>query len=97
MANHKNQKNPLFDLCKVLDTDYIEYGGKIFRGTDPDYNYLDCSCGCKFFVPLYNEDNKGPDFDYGVCTNTKSKRCGLLTFEHQAGYGCFQAGEYSII
>ena len=80
----------LLDLCKVLDTDYSDHGGKIRRYSDPDYNYNDCSSGCKHFVPLYNQKYRDADFDFGVCTNKRSKRCGLLTFEHQAGYGCFE-------
>jgi hypothetical protein len=43
----------------------------------------DCSSGCKFFAEL--EGKVG--YDWGVCTNPKSHRCGLLTFEHQ---GCPQ-------
>ena len=87
MKSHKN--NSLLDICKILDTDYINYGGKISRA-DPDADYNDCSCGCNYFIPLYNEKYRDADMDYGVCTNKKSKRCGLLTFEHQAGYGCFE-------
>lgn len=84
-----NRDQSLLDLCKILDTDYIDYGGKISRA-DPSYNYNDCSCGCMHFIPLYNEKYKDADMDFGVCTNKKSKRCGLLTFEHQAGFGCFE-------
>jgi hypothetical protein len=75
----------LLDLCKILDTDYSDYGGKIRRHSDPDYNYSDCSGGCKHFIPLYNQKYRDADVDFGVCTNKRSKRCGLLTFEHQAG------------
>jgi hypothetical protein len=82
--------NLLLDACKTLDTDYVDYGGKITRWADPDNNYLDCSCGCKFFNPLYNNKYDGADMDFGVCLNSKSKRYGLLTFEHQAGFGCFE-------
>jgi hypothetical protein len=82
--------NLLLDACKTLDTDYVDYGGKITRWADPDNNYLDCSCGCKFFNPLYNNKYDGADMDFGVCLNAKSKRYGLLTFEHQAGFGCFE-------
>jgi hypothetical protein len=82
--------NLLFNACKILDTDYVDYGGKITRWADPDNNYLDCSCGCKFFNPLYNNRYDGADMDFGVCLNPKSKRYGLLTFEHQAGFGCFE-------
>ena len=86
MINHENLKK----ACKILDTDYIDYGGKISRWVDPTADYNDCSCGCKHFVPLYDEKYKGPSIDFGVCTNAKSRRYGLLTFEHQAGYGCFE-------
>jgi len=84
----------LRSLCTILDTDYSDYGGKITRWLDPDYDYADCSRGCMYFIPLHNEENKGPDFDFGVCTNPKSKRCGLLTYERQAGYGCFVSEIY---
>jgi len=84
-----NRDQSLLDLCKILDTDYIDYGGKISRWVDT-YNRNDCSCGCKHFIPLYNEKYKDADMDFGVCANKKSKRCGLLTFEHQAGFGCFE-------
>lgn len=87
----KSKKDdPLLKACKILDTDYSDYGGKITRWLDPDLNYPDCSCGCKYFIPLYNEKEKDADLDFGVCINKKSKRYGLLTFEHQAGFGCFE-------
>jgi len=86
----KKPENTLLDFCKVLDSDYIEYGGKITRWLDPDSDHNDCGDGCKHFIPLYNEMYKGAYLDFGVCTNSKSKRCGLLTFEHQGGYGCFE-------
>ena len=88
MKNNKDLN--LLDLCKVLDTDYVEYGGKILRYNDSDYQYSDCGSGCKYFIPLYNEKHRDADFDYGVCVNKKSRRCGLLTFERQAGFGCFE-------
>lgn len=89
----KNQpENQLLKACKILNTDYIDYGGKITRYLDPDLNYPDCSCGCKYFIPLHDEKNNCQDFDFGVCINPKSQRCGLLTFEHQAGFGCFDCG-----
>ncbi len=53
--------------------------GTIDRDGD-DYKG-DCSCGCKFFMPL--EGKLGSD--WGICSNVESHRCGLLTFEHQ---GC---------
>jgi len=86
----KNETNNLLDFCKILDTDYIDYGGRISRWADPSYDYLDCSNGCKYFIPLYDEKHRDANMDFGVCTNKKSKRCGLLTHENQAGYGCFE-------
>ena len=44
--------NEFSQACKILDTDYIEFGGKISRWADPDADYSDCSCGCKFFNPV---------------------------------------------
>jgi hypothetical protein len=32
-------------------------------------------------------------FDWGVCAKAGAPRAGLLTFEHQAGYSCFEADE----
>ena len=91
MKNNKCPKNSLFDACKILHSDYIEYGGKIQKYLDRDYDYADCSCGCKFFKPLHDKESNSEDLDFGVCINKKSNRYGLLTFEHQAGYGCFES------
>lgn len=41
----------------------------------------DCSAGCRYFMPL--EGKHG--MDWGVCTEPRSPRAGLLTFEHM---GC---------
>jgi hypothetical protein len=41
----------------------------------------DCSCGCLHLRSL--EDHS----DWGVCSNPRSPRAGLLTFEHQ---GCHE-------
>jgi len=62
--------------------DYRPYGG-IDRGTGAG----DCSMGCKHALAL--PDPYGSD--WVVCTNEKSHRCGLLTFEHQ-GCAKFEAG-----
>lgn len=91
MLTNNNQPEPPLDLQTVLrkrTTDYKPWG-KVERWKDPEANYPDCSCGCKHFKPLYNEKTQ-IDCDYGVCTNPKSARCGLLTFEHQAGKDCFE-------
>jgi len=74
---------------KILPTDYFEYGGQIERWKDKTKDYPDCSLGCKHFVKSNsNKDSLG--YNWGVCTNAKSPRNGLLTFEHMAGYGCFE-------
>jgi hypothetical protein len=68
-------------------SDYTDYGGQIERWADDSDSYPDCSCGCVFAAWL-----KGAlGLDWCVCTNPNSPRAGLLTFEHQAGYGCFSA------
>jgi len=64
-------------LCALmvrLPTDFEPWGTREREGPD-------CSCGCNFFHIL---DGKAGG-DWGVCTNPKSPRVGLLTFEHQ---GC---------
>ena len=76
----------LFKSLKVLPTDYSEYGGEIKRWEDNHKDYPDCSRGCKHFVKLQGDLGN----DWGVCANTNSSRSGLLTWEHQAGFGCFE-------
>jgi hypothetical protein len=76
----------LFQCLRVLPTDYEAYGGKVHRWADPNQDYPDCSAGCKFFVPLTE-----PYWcDWGVCSKPGAPRAGLLTWEHQAGFGCFE-------
>lgn len=76
----------LFKCLKVLPSDYQEYGGEVKRWEDNEKDYPDCSRGCKFFVELREPYN----FDWGVCANSNSPRSGLLTWEHQAGFECFE-------
>ena len=78
----------LFECLVVLPGDYEEYGGKVKRWSDPAVDYPDCSRGCRHFVPL--KDPHGSD--WGVCSNPRSHRRGLLTWEHMAGHGCFESG-----
>jgi hypothetical protein len=75
-------KDPLWEIVKILPTDYTDYGGGIERWKDPDKGYPDCSSGCRHFWAL--------DADWGVCCNPQSPRAGLLTWEHQAGEGCWE-------
>lgn len=79
-------KSHLFECLKILPSDYQEYGGEIKRWEDPEKDYPDCSRGCKFFIEL----NEPYRFDWGVCSKPNSPRAGLLTWEHQAGFGCFE-------
>ncbi|MBI3971756.1 MAG: hypothetical protein HY332_10755 [Chloroflexi bacterium] len=64
-----------------LPADYEPYG---FRSRDDGGQetwHPDCSTGCRWYLPLHGKFQ----YDWGVCTNPRSHRCGLLTFEHQ---GC---------
>ena len=75
-----------FTCLNVLPTDYDTYGGQVVRWADPEVDYPDCSGGCRFFVPLADEFR----YDWGVCVEQGAPRSGLLTWEHQAGFGCFE-------
>jgi len=68
---------PLHLIVKRLPSDFEPWGE---RSRSEDWG-PDCSCGCHWFIPLAHELG----YDWGVCHNPKSPRCGLLTFEHQ---GC---------
>lgn len=83
-----NYCDPLWKDLKILDTDYSDYGGKVIRWVDPNLAYPDCSCGCRHFKPIMEEDHIS--IDWGICTNKNSPRHGLLTWEHQAGFECFE-------
>lgn len=67
-----------FGLSRTLDSDYEPFG----KRSRSDGNPADCSCGCRYFVPLAPP---ALSMDWGCCLNRKSPRAGLLTFEHQ---GC---------
>lgn len=70
----------LHALCVRLPTDFEPFGQ---RSREEEWG-PDCSCGCLHFRSL--EDHS----DWGVCSNPKSPRAGLLTFEHQ---GCHEFEE----
>lgn len=72
----------LFPLIQRPE-DYEPYGQMKRDGEHGEDGYADCSCGCTWFAPLEGSLRT----DWGVCTNRKSHRVGLLTFEHQ---GCPQ-------
>lgn len=90
MSNTLITHDHLFQIVKKLSEDYQPYGqqkrsGDEDEGEEPVKSvsgyHGDCSSGCRFYAPLESPHN----YDWGVCTNLKSHRCGLLTFEHQ---GC---------
>ena len=81
----KSPHEKLFGILKRLPTDYSDYGGEVERWADGN-DYPDCSCGCKWFLPLDGELG----WDWGVCAKIGAPRAGLLTFEHQTGRGCFE-------
>ena len=67
-------------LCAIkndLPADYGPWGKAPREGSD-------CSCGCVHAKWLEGLP------DWCVCVNPASHRCGLLTFEHQAGGDCFE-------
>lgn len=80
--------DPYWKDLVILPTDYSDYGGQVVRWQDPDVPYPDCSCGCRHFAPIL-EGGK-PSADWGICGNKNSPRYGLLTWEHQAGYQCYE-------
>jgi hypothetical protein len=67
----------LHGILKKLPSDFEPWGR---RSRDDEWG-PDCSCGCRWYLPLEGDLR----FDWGVCYNPRSPRCGLLTFEHQ---GC---------
>jgi len=75
----------LLDTVACVPTDYAPWGA-VERWSDADAHYPDCSCGCKHACALQGELGH----DWVVCTNIKSPRFGKLTFEHQAGVGCYE-------
>ena len=72
----------LLDIIKRPE-DYYPYGQNMDRELPGDSFRGDCSCGCKWFLPLEGSLRD----DWGICANRASHRVGLLTFEHQ---GCRQ-------
>jgi hypothetical protein len=75
-----NNHDYLLKIVVKKEEDYEPFG-KVIRWANESQDYPDCSMGCKYFNKLSGDLG----FDWGVCANPKSHRCGLLTFEHQ---GC---------
>lgn len=71
------ESRDLWAVLQKLATDFEPWGE---RSRENDWG-PDCSCGCRFFVPLAGALAS----DWGVCRNPASPRAGLLTWEHQ---GC---------
>lgn len=80
----------MWNVVKILPTDYKDYGGNIERWADDNVAYPDCSTGCVHYRRLSSQhEHSIEDADWGVCVNVQSPRAGLLTWEHQAGQHCF--------
>lgn len=71
---HAREHKHLWTFVKKLPTDFEPYGVRVRESSD-------CSCGCRYFMTLEGELG----MDWGICSNPKSPRAGLLTFEHM---GC---------
>ena len=71
----------LWAVCIRLPADYEPYGYRKRDNGEEGTWHADCSTGCRWYVELAGKFG----LDWGVCTNPRSHRCGLLTFEHQ---GC---------
>lgn len=67
----------LHGIVRRLPSDFEPWGQ---RSGEDEWG-PDCSCGCRWFIRLETD----LQFDWGICANSRSPRCGLLTFEHQ---GC---------
>jgi hypothetical protein len=85
-----NSQDPLWHTVKILPTDYKDYGGAVERWDLAHESYPDCSAGCQHWRPLWDSQTEWADADWGVCTKKHGPRAGLLTWEHQAGFGCFE-------
>lgn len=88
--NETTRHEQLFTVLRRLPTDYADYGGQVVRweGEGADWGDMDCSAGCRWARKLKGELG----CDWVVCANPTSPRAGLLTFEHQAGRGCYEPG-----
>jgi hypothetical protein len=83
--------------CRILPTDYHFFGGDVVRWRSENAVHADCSGGCRWWHPLHDPDSGWGDGDWGVCGNPRSRRCGMLTFEHQAGFGCFECEPHASV
>lgn len=81
----KPTSDHLHTVARSLPTDYTPWG-EVERWSDPREVDGDCSSGCAHALPLPGKLG----LDWVVCTRADGPRAGLLTFEHQAGRGCFE-------
>lgn len=88
--NDLGSKDPLWKVVKILPSDYTDYGGNVVRWQYDEEAYPDCSAGCKHWRPLYDPVNDWADADWGICSNPIAPRAGLLTWEHQTGFQCYE-------
>jgi hypothetical protein len=87
---HAARHARLLAMLKPLPTDYASFGGQVERWEDEALAYPDCSYDCKWAQWLWDEIYEHADSDWLVCARPDGPRAGLLTFEHQAGFGCFE-------
>lgn len=80
MARAIDWHRHLITIAPVRPTDYADYGGEVERWKEDGRTYPDCSLGCYWWRPLQELPA-----DWGVCSRPGAARCGLVTFEHQAG------------
>jgi hypothetical protein len=78
----------LWRACQHLPEDYAPWG-QADREQAAEHGRLDCSSGCRWYVPLQYPYS----MDWGSCCSPTSPRKGLLTFEHQGGSTCFEAND----
>ncbi len=71
----------LYQIRTVLPTDFAAHGGTVDRDEESD-----CGCGCRHAIPLRGQLGA----DWVLCANADGPRFGMVTFEHQAGAGCFE-------
>ncbi|HEY9777688.1 MAG TPA: hypothetical protein V6C81_28255 [Planktothrix sp.] len=73
----------LWSIAPKLPSDFEPYGQRSRTDSSEGKDVVsDCSSNCKHFQVLQSMPH-----DWGVCTNKRGPRCGLLTFEHQ---GCHE-------
>ncbi len=70
----------LLQIAVRRPEDYAPWGN-VERWANPALAYPDCSADCRFALDVAGDLAN----DWVICTNPKSHRAGLLTFEHQ---GC---------